>query len=62
MYGATSRGLGILDPATGERVAVVTGFGDETNVSADQVHQPWVERDRLIVLNEQGRVLALNHP
>jgi len=60
VYEATSHGLGILDPRTGERVVVI-GFaaGDDR---PGQVGLPSVRDGRVYVAADDGRVLALEHP
>jgi hypothetical protein len=62
VYEATSYGLGILDPVSGLRKAVVTDFGGDDFVESGHVHQPWVECGRLYVLNGRGNIFALKHP
>ena len=68
VYESTYRGLGVLDPATGERSAVVTVFGD-----GEQFMESWsppcVAGDVLYALVEKhesdgigSRVVAMRHP
>jgi len=62
VYEATSRGLGILEPGSGVRRAVVTNFGSDETVLPDRVNQPNFQCGRLYVLNGERRLFALRHP
>jgi outer membrane protein assembly factor BamB len=60
VYEATSYGLGILDPRTGEREVVISFAGDDGPYG--RVHQPSVQDGRLYAAGEDGRVFAIEHP
>jgi outer membrane protein assembly factor BamB len=62
VYEATSYGLGILDPETGNREVVIRFGAEDWADSQDQTHPPAVEGGVLYVINDIGRVFALRHP
>jgi outer membrane protein assembly factor BamB len=60
VYEATSFGLGILNPRTGDRETVIN-FGDD-DVPYGRVGQPTVLDGLLYTVGDDGRVFALEHP
>lgn len=66
LYEAMYCGLGIVDPETGKRNALLTGFTSvlhwHTGQPDDEVGLPIAENDRLYVLHSSGTIWALRHP
>jgi hypothetical protein len=66
LYEAMYCGLGIVDPETGERKALLTGFTTVLHTATgqpdDHVGLPSSEKDRLYVLHTSGTIWALHHP
>ncbi len=66
LYEAMFCGLGIVDPETGKRLGVVTGFSTgihrDTGRPDDYVGLPSIDADKLYVLHESGTIWALRHP
>lgn len=60
VYEATSYGLGVIDPRTGERVAVVRFTRGKDDFL--QIQQPSVTGGRIYALCGDGRVVAMRHP
>jgi hypothetical protein len=57
------RGLGILDPETGTREAVIRfSKGEEPDPVAEDTHPPAIDGGVLYAINQNGRVFALRHP
>ena len=63
VYEATNHGLGILDPETVVREAVIVGLDvDKHGNPSEDTGPPTVSDGVLYVLTERGTVLALRHP
>lgn len=61
LYEATSRGLGMINPAMGERVAVIEGAGNEEQ-NYDQIGLPSVEAGALYAISHSGQIARLSPP
>lgn len=63
VYEATSYGLGILDPVTGNREVVIRfSTGDVADPDVEQTHPPAVAAGVLFAINAKGRIFAIRHP
>ena len=66
LYEAMYCGLGIVNPETGKRNALLTGFTSvlhwHTGQPDNEVGLPSAENDRLYVLHVSGTIWALRHP
>jgi len=66
LYEAMNCGLGIVDPETGKRLGVVTGFSNviskHTGRPDDYVGLPSTDNEKLYVLHTSGTIWALRHP
>src|SRR5262249_50503134 len=62
VYEATY-GLGILEPQSGTREALIRLPRDDREpLSAEEIHPPFVDAGVVYVINGLGRVFALRHP
>ncbi|MCW3100181.1 MAG: Protein kinase [Chthonomonadaceae bacterium] len=66
LYEATYYGLGIVDPETGTRHTLVTGFSTDvrwdTGKPDDEIGLPSIENGILYILHTSGMLWALHHP
>ncbi len=60
LYEAMFPGLGMVDPNSGKRLALICGFDPDTY--RDQVGQPSSDTDKLYILDEKSCTWALRHP
>lgn len=60
-YESTRKGLGILDPRTGKRKAIIE-FAPRFSLRGNHPHQPSVVDAVIYAADEDGKVYALRHP